>query len=381
MTTTTPNAADGSSKPVRRFRTRRIPGIFYVAGSMAIMGGLGVTDYVYGSKLIAKFDPPLVTVDREFCQAETCTNMARVLVGATALWTQTVQGRAGYTVHPFLNARYVVGSAGIESDLGASLNKKGSQYEGVLQFSRVINDTHFTDISAQLFETIRAAYLKNPDAIPALNEVMVTGKDKKLIKITPEELQVIFADPVVYKTLPKSATRRKPLKYASNKFIELLRHDVKLFRDPIIQTFAFMEVTHKALKGFTNKPHFMELPQHEQHAIMYLAHNLPRMAHVTLQQQYCEMPVSQLSPQDIGYFSGNSGIYQRDGRATPAQVKYRVANLQDLYLNRHGPKTGDPALKTSVRPVKPVLYGDSGFVSRFVLRPLINQARCVPTKT
>ncbi|MBY0427692.1 MAG: hypothetical protein K2Q32_00560 [Alphaproteobacteria bacterium] len=373
-------------KSERRYRTRRIPGIFYVAGTMAITGGLLVTDQIYGHKLIAKYDPPLVTVDTKFCKTETCTNTARTLVSATALWTQTIKGMEGYTAHPFLNARFVIGSAGIESDMGASLHTKGSRYEGPLQLSRRIDDTHFTDISAQLFETIKAAYLKNPDAIPALNAIKLFAKDKTtkkmtLQQITPQQLQEIFADPITWVVLPKSETRAEPLRYATNKFLRLLRNDVALFRDPTIQTFAFLEASHKALKGFTALPHFMELPEHEKHEIMYAAHNHPRMSRVTLQQQLCELPVRVLSPRDVRYFEGNSGIYHRDGDATPAQVKYRIGIRMYKYVNWHGPKTGDATLATSVRPVEPRLYGQSSLVGRFVGRQMNNRLHCFPTKT
>ncbi|MDX1922604.1 MAG: hypothetical protein SFW65_05715 [Alphaproteobacteria bacterium] len=371
-------------KPVtKRYRTRRLPFIFYIPGFLwrnklpiiAILPALYAVDRLYGPQAVNYFaGPPLVTVDAKFCQTETCTATARNIATATALWIRTAQTR-GYSVPDYLNPRYAIGSTGIESDMGANIHKAGSRYRGVLQLSPQIDDTHFTDIAGELFETLKAAYAQNPDAIPALYQLKINGK-----LITAKQLQELFAEKITIATLPANGTRTRPLRYATNKLLQMIRDNRAVFIDPTIQTFAFMEASYKSLKDFKDKPHFIELPEIEQHAILYLAHNHPRMARVVLKQQYCERPVSELSPRDVRYFPGNSGIYSSTGIATPAQVKYRVMKRMYAYLNVHGPKLGDAKLATSIAPVEPRLEGHKGIFHRLVIRSLINRTRCVPDK-
>ncbi|MGB9152812.1 MAG: hypothetical protein WCD70_06965 [Alphaproteobacteria bacterium] len=246
---------------------------------------------------------------RDSCNCRTlCTDTARDVVAAANLWLEVMK-RRGVAVPDYINAAYAIRCAGIESVLDPLSQRRGSEYSGLMQYSRTDHKKTFWSVAPELVPYF------NADDVRA--HVQLTAKPTKIVLDSFE--------------------------------------NEKIFLNPQVQVAALMFSALRLSQQIEDTPALRGLPPEYKQAWLYLYHNLPDMAWIVRKDIGSPIPISGLAPRSfVHYYRKNSGIYGKNGSATPLEVLARIDKITGLFFNRFHPD-GNQFMGPSVAQVRPVV--------------------------
>ncbi|MDP9128566.1 MAG: hypothetical protein M3N08_09955 [Pseudomonadota bacterium] len=251
-------------------------------------------------------DDPLKTIAANNAFHAACRETANDIVAAVPLWrdTMAVLRRKGTPwaqgdIPTYIGEELALRAAGIESDMGRLERNKGT-YKGLYQFSP-------TNKQALLFKQM-----------DYMLEILNTGRENipvlknlKVSRITKREL---LSDPVYY--------------------------------DHTVQVFLKMTSAYVSDQKHAPDPDYNKLASWEKMALGYLSHLLPVVENFFLRHHDCDHKVNQFTYSVKGrnqkiarkIFRLNSGMFERDGKATAHDILSRFEAITTPYLKGFAPE-------------------------------------------